>query len=118
TQERLSTVDAGVIMFRKKLIEQARIVAAGGDPIGIIRDPSKNRRISLPGARKNYGLNGEGLPGMVGSDDVMLRAFLPFDLPASMKQAINEAMSALVRGRRPMAWNKKKRSAASDREEN
>lgn len=108
TRERLSQTDAGVIMFRKKLLEQAAIVANGGDPLGTIRSPEKNRRITLPGARKNYGLQGEGLPGMAGDDDVMLRAFLPFDLPADIKEGINAAMSKLVEGRRPTWWKKKR----------
>ena len=107
TREHLSETDAGVIMFRKMLLEQARVVAAGGDPVGTIRDPSKNRRIMLPGARKNYGLQGEGLPGMTGTDDVMLRAFLPADLPDVVRAAVNEAMTALVRERRPSWWKKK-----------
>ena len=106
THEHLTQADAGVIMFRKRLFEQARVAAEGGDPIGIIRDPAKNRRINLPGPRKNYGLKGEGLPGMEGDDDVMLKAFLPFDLPVEIKQAIGEAMSKAVAGRRPASWTR------------
>jgi 5,5'-dehydrodivanillate O-demethylase len=114
TRERLSKSDAGVIMFRRKLMEQAKIVASGGDPLGTIRSPERNRRITLPGARQNYGLHGEGLPGMVGDDDVMLRAFLPFDLPLEIKEDINQAMAKLVAGRRPAWWNKRK-PASGDR---
>jgi hypothetical protein len=107
TRERLARSDAGVIMFRKRLMEQAKIVASGRDPIGTIRLPEKNLKITLPGARRNYGLHAEGLPGMVGADDVMLRAFLPFDLPDAIKEEINEAMSKLVADRRPVAWKRK-----------
>ncbi|MGE0704098.1 MAG: Rieske 2Fe-2S domain-containing protein [Vicinamibacterales bacterium] len=108
TRERLSATDAGIIMFRKKLLEQARLVAGGGDPMGTIRDPARNRRITLPGARKNYGLQAEGLPGMVGDDDISLRAFLPFDLPEDIKASIDEAMSKLVADRRPGWWGKRR----------
>ncbi len=108
TRERLSQSDAGVIMFRKRLLEQAKIVADGGDPIGTMRLPEKNRRITLPGARKNYGLQNEGLPGMTGDEDVMLRAFLPFDLPAALREDIKSTMSRLVADRRPAWWTKKK----------
>ena len=111
TRERLSRSDAGVIMFRKKLLEQATIVASGGDPIGTLRDPENNRRITLPGARQNYGLHGEGLPGMQGEDDVMLRVFLPFDLPDAIKQEVEAAMSKLVADRRPVSWKKKPRAS-------
>ena len=57
------------IMFRKTLFEQARLVANGADPQGVIRNPEKNRRITLPGARRSYGLHSEGFPGMMAEDD-------------------------------------------------
>lgn len=113
TREHLSETDAGIIMFRRRLFEQADVVAGGGDPLGTIRDPTKNRRITLPGARQNYGRHGEGLPGMVGDDDVMLRAFLPSDLPETVKQAVNAAMSAQVANRRPTWWKKGRPPAPS-----
>jgi 5,5'-dehydrodivanillate O-demethylase len=113
TRERLSPSDAGVIMFRRRLLEQARLVADGVDPMGVIRSPERNRRITLPGPRKNYGVHGEGLPGMAGDDDVMLRAFLPFDLPAEIKASVTEAMSKLVQGRRPATWKTKARRPSS-----
>lgn len=106
TREHLGETDRGIIHFRKKLFEQARIVAEGGDPQGVIRDAAKNRRITLPGARKGYGIRGEGLPGLVGTDDVMIRAFLPFDVPQEIKDEIDDAMSALVAGLRPDWWRK------------
>ncbi len=85
TREHLGETDRGIIMFREKLLEQARIVAAGGDPQGVIRDPQKNRKITLPGARKGYGVRGEGLPGLTGDEDVMFRAFLPVEVPEHIK---------------------------------
>jgi hypothetical protein len=106
TREHLGETDRGIIMFRKKLLEQAQIVAAGGDPQGVIRDPDKNRKITLPGARKGYGLRGEGLPGLTGDEDVMFRAFLPFDVPQAIKDEVNTAMSALVQGLRPDWWKR------------
>jgi len=106
TREHLGESDRGVIMFRKNLLEQARIVARGGDPQGVIRDPEKNRRITLPGGRRNYGLRGEGLPGLVGDDDPVLRAFLPFDLPQEIKEEVDKAMSALIEGLRPDWWKR------------
>lgn len=108
TREHLSEIDAGVIMFRRRLLEQARTVADGGDPIGTLRDDARNKRITLPGARKNYGIKGEGLPGMIGQDDIMLRAFLPADLPDIVKQSIEDAMAKLVEGRRPAYWNSRR----------
>ena len=46
--ERLGVSDRGVIMFRKLLMEQMKIVQDGGDPINVYRDPATNERIDLP----------------------------------------------------------------------
>ena len=48
TQEHLGESDRGVIMMRRKLLEQAELVAAGGEPKAVIRDPELNRCIRLP----------------------------------------------------------------------
>jgi 5,5'-dehydrodivanillate O-demethylase len=47
SREHLGTSDRGVIMFRKLLKEQIDIVRNGGDPMGVIRDPEKNRFIDF-----------------------------------------------------------------------
>lgn len=114
TREHLGETDRGVIMFRKKLFEQAAIVAAGGDPQGVLREPAKNRRLTLPGARKGYGLRGEGLPGLVGDEDVMFRAFLPFEVPQEIKDEVSRAMASLVAGLRPDWWKRSARRSPGD----
>ena len=48
TNEKLTESDRGLILYRKMLDEQARIVAEGGDPICTFRDPEKNQSIELP----------------------------------------------------------------------
>jgi 5,5'-dehydrodivanillate O-demethylase len=106
TRERLGETDRGVVMFRRKLLEQARVVAEGGDPQGVLRDPEKNRRIALPGARRGYGVRGEGLPGLTGEGDVMFRAFLPHGMPREIEEEVDKAMSALVAGLRPDWWKR------------
>jgi hypothetical protein len=35
-------------MLRKRLLRQTDVVAAGEDPLGIIRDPQLNHRVYLP----------------------------------------------------------------------
>ncbi|MGH7832016.1 MAG: aromatic ring-hydroxylating dioxygenase subunit alpha, partial [Candidatus Binatia bacterium] len=45
--EHLGETDRGIIMFRKLLRDQIRIVQNGGDPIGINRDPEKDETIRL-----------------------------------------------------------------------
>ena len=96
TKERLGESDRGVVMFRSRLFEEAERVARGEDPQGVIRDPARNVRISLPGARQNYGLRGEGLPGMTGADDVMLRAFLPPDVPGEIRRHVDDMLRPIL----------------------
>ena len=45
--ERLGTTDRGVIMFRKMLEREIDRVAAGHDPMGVIRKPEDNTVIEL-----------------------------------------------------------------------
>ena len=48
SMERLGESDTGIIMYRKLLRDQMDIVAKGGDPMALVRDPAKNVRIELP----------------------------------------------------------------------
>lgn len=50
-KERLGESDTGVIMYRRMLQKQAAIVADGGDPLNVFRDPAKNQIIELPTER-------------------------------------------------------------------
>jgi 5,5'-dehydrodivanillate O-demethylase len=47
TQEKLGATDKGLVMFRRMLMEQIKIVQQGGDPINTFRDPAKNQFINL-----------------------------------------------------------------------
>jgi 5,5'-dehydrodivanillate O-demethylase len=42
TTERLGTSDQGVILYRNLLEENVRKVERGEDPMGVIRDPTRN----------------------------------------------------------------------------
>jgi 5,5'-dehydrodivanillate O-demethylase len=48
TLEHLGESDRGVILMRRKLLEQAEHVRGGGTPKAVIRDVEANRRIGLP----------------------------------------------------------------------
>jgi 5,5'-dehydrodivanillate O-demethylase len=61
TRERLGASDAGVVLYRKLLFEQLEAVGAGRDPLGVIRDPARNRIIELPQEREKYGAGAEFL---------------------------------------------------------
>ncbi len=56
TQEHLGAADQGVIMLRKLVREQIEIVKAGGDPLGVIRDPAQNVMIDLDVIHEPFGL--------------------------------------------------------------
>jgi len=47
-REALGTTDAGVILFRKMLQRELAKVERGEDPMCIVRDPARNKRIDLP----------------------------------------------------------------------
>jgi 5,5'-dehydrodivanillate O-demethylase len=53
SQEQLGTSDRGVVMLRRMLMEQIKVVQDGGDPINTFRDPEKNRCLDL--SMEHYG---------------------------------------------------------------
>ena len=48
TEEHLGESDRGIIMMRRKMLEQIEVVGAGGEPKAVVRDAEANRSISLP----------------------------------------------------------------------
>jgi 5,5'-dehydrodivanillate O-demethylase len=49
TEEHLGASDRGIVLFRQMLREQIEIIQRGGEPMGLVRDPEKNKMIELPG---------------------------------------------------------------------
>jgi 5,5'-dehydrodivanillate O-demethylase len=58
TQEHLGVGDEGIILLRKILREQIEIVKKGGEPLGVVRDPNKNRLIEFDVINERIGLFG------------------------------------------------------------
>ena len=58
TQEHLGIGDEGIIELRKLLREQIERVQQGLEPMGIIRDPAKNKLIDLGVINERIGLFG------------------------------------------------------------
>jgi 5,5'-dehydrodivanillate O-demethylase oxygenase subunit len=56
-QERLGASDEGVIMLRKLLREQIDVAQRGGDPLGVIRNPERNRIFELDVINDRIGLH-------------------------------------------------------------
>jgi 5,5'-dehydrodivanillate O-demethylase len=46
--EHLGASDRGVVMMRRRLLSDIEVVAAGGEPKAIVRDPVQNQCIRLP----------------------------------------------------------------------
>lgn len=61
TQEHLGESDRGVILMRKRMLEEAEVVARGGEPKCVIRDPVRNRCLDMPIIRKDVLLKGYSL---------------------------------------------------------
>jgi 5,5'-dehydrodivanillate O-demethylase len=53
TQEWLAATDKGLVMFRRLLMDQIKLVQAGGDPINTFRDPAKNQYLNLDLERRD-----------------------------------------------------------------
>ena len=51
--ERLGESDRGIIMVRKKMMEQAQLVADGGEPKAVIRDAERNKNLPIRSAERN-----------------------------------------------------------------
>ena len=63
TTERLGVSDVGLIMFRRLLDEQAKLVADEGEPMNVYRDPEKNQCLVFAIERYRYpGYEGTGGP--------------------------------------------------------
>ena len=55
TKEHLGESDRGVILLRRRMLEEAGIAGRGGDPKAVIRDAAKNVRLPLPTIREGRG---------------------------------------------------------------
>jgi len=56
SEEHLGGADRGITILRKLVREQIDIVASGGEPMGVIRDPAENVMIDLDVVHEVYGL--------------------------------------------------------------
>ena len=58
--EKLGESDRGIIMYRRLLNEQVKIVEDGGDPMNVIRDPAKNVALYVPDETEEGDMNWRG----------------------------------------------------------
>ena len=57
-QEYLAPSDRGIIMIRRRFLDDLEAVKAGKDPKAVIRDPAANRAIPLPVAERSAFIDG------------------------------------------------------------
>ena len=98
TQEHLGESDRGVITMRKRMLEQAELVARGGEPKAVIRNPAQNACVRLPIIGREHFVGGYSraksderrgrTPGLVQRKD------FPFltGQPEEIRQAFRRAM--------------------------
>ena len=98
TQEHLGESDRGVIMMRRKLLEQAEVVLRGGEPKAVIRDVEANRCIALPIIDRERYIKGfpratlyreaSGTPGPVLPDGFVFQAGQPEEVRMAYRRAM------------------------------
>jgi 5,5'-dehydrodivanillate O-demethylase len=79
TTEHLGVTDVGIILFRRMINENLKIVEDGGEPINVHRDPSKN--IAIPLATEHTYYPGDDFTGGQFAD----KPLLPPQVEASMQ---------------------------------
>jgi 5,5'-dehydrodivanillate O-demethylase oxygenase subunit len=72
--EHLGRTDAGIILLRRRYLEEIERMAAGFDPPGVIRDQSRNNKIDLPVYKKSRYTH--GLPRQLFEEELALQRTL------------------------------------------
>jgi len=98
TQEHLGESDRGVILMRKRILEDAESVMRGGEPKGVMRDPAKNRCVRLPIIGRDFFVNGSSrvetetsrqrTPGLLLRKDFPFLTGQPEDVRAAYRRAM------------------------------
>ncbi|HEX3990030.1 MAG TPA: aromatic ring-hydroxylating dioxygenase subunit alpha, partial [Acetobacteraceae bacterium] len=58
TKEHLGRSDRGIVMMRKRFLDDIDAMRDGNDPKAVIRDPARNRNVRLPTVSRDLLLNG------------------------------------------------------------
>ena len=93
--EHLGESDRGVIMLRRRFQDEIKLVADGGEPKALVRDPERNRCVELPIIGRAQ-LKGEGVEGLKlgpGQKAPDIEGFLfQAGQPEEVRRAYEEAM--------------------------
>jgi 5,5'-dehydrodivanillate O-demethylase len=98
TREHLGESDRGVIMMRRRLLEQAELVHRGGEPKAVIRDAAANRCVTLPIIDRERYVKGfsraslyreaSGTPGPVLPEGFVFQAGQPDEVRRAYRRAM------------------------------
>jgi 5,5'-dehydrodivanillate O-demethylase len=98
TREHLGESDRGVIMIRRRLLDDAEAVARGADPKGLIRDPARNECVTLPIIARDHFVKGYpmvdldkrpgGTRGLALGTDFPFQAGQPDEVRAAFRRAM------------------------------
>ena len=98
TGEHLGESDRGVILMRKRLLEEAHVVARGGEPKALIRDAAANECVELPIIGREHFVKGfsradtdrprVGTPGVIVRDDFVFQAGQPDEVRRAYRRAM------------------------------
>jgi 5,5'-dehydrodivanillate O-demethylase oxygenase subunit len=101
TQEHLGESDRGVVMMRRRLLEEAERVAQGAEPTALVRDAERNRCVRLPIIGREHFVNGSSrveqetsqkrTPGLPSRGGFPFLAGQPAEVRAAYEQAMGLA---------------------------
>ena len=94
SRESLGTSDRGIIMIRKRYLEDLAAVAAGADPKGTIRDAVRNENVVLPIALRTLFTEGYPRARLEGNAIGSVSPTFPFQYgqPAAVREEFERAM--------------------------
>lgn len=87
TRERLGASDRGVVLLRRRLLEEMHRAASGLDPKGVLRDPASNRCIPLPMMGRARLIEGWSVAEILG-DPVKRRTYTTYILQAGQPEEV------------------------------
>ena len=109
SREHLGESDRGVILMRRRILEEAEVVARGGEPKAVLRDPEQNHCVRLPIIGREHFVNGSSrveqetsrqrTPGLPSRAGFPFLAGQPAEVRAAYEQAMGLASAPAVRPR-------------------
>ena len=91
TREHLGRSDRGVIMMRKRFLQDLELVEDGQDPKAVIRDPDLNRCIELPIMDRQFHIEGPTREQLSDTEDPRYRSLLNFVFQAGQPSEVRAA---------------------------